>query len=49
MRQYIFTDKIVKTVNAIYNFYMIRNFVIKNSVHEEFSALGTLLFRNIVI
>ncbi len=29
---------------------MIRNFVIiRNSVHEEFSALGTLLLRNFVV
>ncbi len=28
---------------------MIRNFVIRSSVHQEFSALGTLLLRNFVI
>ena len=28
---------------------MIRNFAIRNSVHQEFSALGTLLLRNFVI
>jgi hypothetical protein len=28
---------------------MIGNFVIRNSVHLEFSALGTLLLRNFVI
>jgi hypothetical protein len=27
---------------------MISNFVIRNSVHWEFSALGTLLLRNFV-
>jgi hypothetical protein len=27
----------------------IRNFVIRNSVHYEFSAFGTLLLRNFVI
>jgi hypothetical protein len=42
--RYIFPDKIEKTL-----FFMIRNFVIMNSVHKEFSALGTLLLRNFVI
>ena len=42
--RYIFPDKIEKTL-----FFMIRNFVIRNSVHKEFSALGTLLLRNFVI
>jgi hypothetical protein len=41
--QYIFPDKIEKTL-----FFLIRNFVIRNSVHQEFSAFGTLLLRNFV-
>jgi hypothetical protein len=43
MRQFIFPDKIEKTL-----FFMIMKFVIRNSVHKEFSALGTLLLRNFV-
>ncbi len=39
----IFPDKKENTL-----FFSIRNFVIRNSVHQEFSALGTLLLRNFV-
>jgi hypothetical protein len=52
MRQYIFPDKIVKTLYAIYISWQNREniiFMIRNSVHKEFSALGTLLLRNFVI